>query len=241
MEHDTIYDRPLKPIPPFEFNEQVASVFDDMLQRSIPCYREIIGRQAQLIAEFYQEDARIYDLGCSTGNLGSALCAVMGKAPFHMMAVDNSAPMLAIYDERRQALPGSDRIELINDDITRIGIENASVVVVNFTLQFLSLADRDRLVDRIYRGLRPGGLLLFSEKIVHADEDFCRLQQDFYYRFKKENGYSALAIAQKREALEKVLIPETVADHLKRVTGAGFKRLDIWLKWFNFCSWLCRK
>ena len=50
-----------------------------------------------------------------------------------------------------------------------------------------------------------------------------------------------LAIAQKREALERVLIPETVADHLRRVTGAGFKRLDIWLKWFNFCSWICQK
>lgn len=241
MKRDTIYDNQQQPVPPFAFNDQVAAVFDDMLQRSIPLYGEIIQRQAQLMPAFYQENSRIYDLGCSTGNLGLAACEVMGDTPFHMIAVDNSASMLAIYDERRRALPAGDQIELVNDDVTRMPIENASVVIINFTLQFLSLANRDRLIDRVYRGLRPGGVLLFSEKIVHADEDFCALQQDFYYRFKRENGYSDLAIAQKREALEKILIPETVGDHLKRVNSAGFKRLDIWLKWFNFCSWTCQK
>jgi tRNA (cmo5U34)-methyltransferase len=158
-----------------------------------------------------------------------------------MIAVDNSSAMLTICDARRRDLTGGERIQLVCDDITGMAIEEASVVVINFTLQFLSLADRDRLVDRAYRGLRPGGLLLFSEKIIHADEGFDALQKDFYHRFKRENGYSELAIARKREALEKVLIPETVADHLRRLTGAGFRRMDIWLKWFNFCSWMCRK
>ena len=241
MKRDTIYDTHRQPVPPFEFNDQVAAVFDDMLQRSIPLYDEIIRRQAQLVAEFYIENTTIYDLGCSTGNVGLAICEAMGATPFRMIAVDNSAAMLAIYDERRRALPAGDRITLVDGDVTRTAIEDAGIVIINFTLQFLSLADRDRLIDRVYRGLRPGGLLLFSEKIVHADDDFCKLQQDFYYRFKRENGYSDLAIAQKREALERVLIPETVADHLRRVTGAGFKRLDIWLKWFNFCSWICQK
>jgi tRNA (cmo5U34)-methyltransferase len=241
MQRDTLYDDPRQPVVPFAFDDQVAAVFDDMVQRSIPLYGELIERQAQLIPSFYQDGSRIYDLGCSTGNLAAALCRTMGQRPFKMIAVDNSPAMLAICDTRRQELPGGKRIELVLDDIADMAIEEASVAVINFTLQFLSLADRDRVVDRVYRGLRPGGLLLFSEKIVHADEDFNTLQQDFYHRFKRENGYSELAIAQKREALEKVLIPETVADHLKRVTGAGFRRMDIWLKWFNFCSWMCRK
>ena len=241
MKRDTLYDNHRQPVPPFAFNDQVAAVFDDMIQRSIPLYGEIIQRQAELIPVFYQEGSRIYDLGCSTGNVGVAACETMGKTPFRMIAVDNSDAMLAIYDERRRALAAGDQIELVNDDITRMAIENASIVIINFTLQFLSPTDRDRLIERVYRSLRPGGLLLFSEKIVHADEEVGALQQDFYYRFKRENGYSDLAIAQKREALEKVLIPETVADHRQRVTAAGFKEPDIWLKWFNFCSWMCRK
>jgi tRNA (cmo5U34)-methyltransferase len=241
MQRDTLYDDPRQPVTPFVFDDQVATMFDDMAQRSIPLYRELIQRQAQLIPSFYQEDSCIYDLGCSTGNLGSALCETMGEHPFRMVAVDNSAAMLAIYETRRQAMTGGERIQLLKADVTGIAIEEASVVVINFTLQFLSLVERDRLVDRVYRGLRPGGLLLFSEKIIHADEGFDALQQEFYHRFKRESGYSELAIAQKREALEKVLIPETVGDHLKRVTGAGFRSMDIWLKWFNFCSWMCRK
>jgi tRNA (cmo5U34)-methyltransferase len=241
MQRDTLYDDLRQPVTPFAFDDRVAAVFDDMVQRSVPLYRELIDRQAQLMPSFYQEGSWIYDLGCSTGNLAAALCRTMGPRPFKMIAVDNSPAMLAIGDARRHDWPGGERIQLVCDDITATVIEEASVVVINFTLQFLSLADRDRLVDRVYRGLRPGGLMLFSEKIIHADEDFNALQQAFYHRFKRENGYSELAIAQKREALEKVLIPETVADHLKRVTGAGFRRMDIWLKWFNFCSWMCRK
>jgi tRNA (cmo5U34)-methyltransferase len=241
MKRDTLYDDRRQPVPPFEFNDQVASVFDDMIQRSIPLYHEIILRQAQLIKTCYQPGSRIYDLGCSTGNLGAAVCRAMDDAPFLMVAVDNSAAMLERYDQRRNKLSGGAQIELRNDNIARTAIEDASIVVINFTLQFLSLADRDRVVDRVYRGLRPGGMLLFAEKIIHADEELSDLQQAFYYRFKRENGYSDLAIAQKREALDKVLIPETVADHLKRVSGAGFRRMDIWLKWFNFCAWMCVK
>ena len=241
MKRDTLYDDHRQAVPPFEFNDQVASVFDDVIQRSIPLYAEIIRQQARLIKACYQPNSTIYDLGCSTGNLGAAVCMAMEETPFRMVAVDNSAAMLALYEKRRAELPGGAQIALCNDNIARMAIEDASIVVVNFTLQFLSLADRDRVVDRIYRGLRPGGIFLFSEKIIHADDDLNDLQQTFYYRFKRENGYSDLAIAQKREALEKVLVPETVADHLKRVSGAGFKRMDIWLKWFNFCSWMCVK
>jgi len=241
MKRDTLFDTHRQPVPPFAFNHEVAAVFDDMVRRSIPLYDEIIRHQAHLVQEFYQEHSRIYDLGCSTGNLGAAVCRVMGDTDFQLIAVDNSAAMLALCEAQRQSLSGGQRIELRNANVARTAIEDASVVIINFTLQFLSLADRDRLIDRVYRGLRPGGILLFSEKIIHADDDLNALQQAFYYRFKRENGYSDLAIAQKREALEKVLIPETAADHLKRVTSAGFKRLDIWLKWFNFCSWICLK
>jgi tRNA (cmo5U34)-methyltransferase len=115
------------------------------------------------------------------------------------------------------------------------------VVVLNFTLQFLPEKDRNGMITRVYKGLNPGGVLLFSEKITHADPELARLQQDFYYAFKRENGYTELEISQKREALEKILIPETLNQHMDRLQEAGFATVDIWQKWFNFASLIAIK
>lgn len=241
MSRDEIYQKPQSPVPPFEFDDQVADVFEDMLQRSIPFYREIIRRQAQLIRRFYRPGTAVYDLGCSHGNLGLAVSRQMGRTPFQMIAVDNSAPMLKKYAERLGADPRAGNIDLQCRDICETPIDNASVVVLNFTLQFLPPENRTTMMQRIFDGLIPGGILLFCEKVIHADADIAALQQETYYAFKKENGYSDLEISQKREALDKVLVPESMECHLRRLKDVGFQTFDVWLKWFNFAAWLAIK
>ncbi len=241
MAKDRIYEKPRATVPPFEFDEGVAGVFDDMLDRSIPLYREIIRRQAWLIRRLYQPGTRIYDLGCSNGNLGLALNRRMESQPFEMVAVDSSAPMLTAYAARLAAESASDRITLQCEDIARTRIEQASVVVLNFTLQFLAPEHRDAMIARIFRGLLPGGALLFCEKVIHTDTFTAGLQQEIYYNFKKENGYSDLEISQKREALEKVLFPEPLSRHRRRLADAGFTAIEVWLKWFNFAALLAVK
>ncbi|NNG00125.1 MAG: carboxy-S-adenosyl-L-methionine synthase CmoA [Desulfobacteraceae bacterium] len=241
MTRDTIFRQPRHPVPAFEFNEEVAAVFDDMIHRSVPLYSEIIRRQAQLIRRFYRPETRIYDLGCSNGNLGMAVARQFGESLFQMTAVDSSAPMI---DRCRRRLSGEnarDHIRLVCDDICNVPLENAGIVVINFTLQFLPMDQRDRLVTAVCAALPPGGLFLFSEKIKDARDEVTDLHMEFYHRFKKENGYSDLEISQKRDALENVLIPETTDDHLQRIKRAGFSGMDLWLKWFSFCSWICFK
>ena len=241
MTRDCLYQHPKSPLPPFEFDEQVARVFDDMIHRSIPFYTEIIGRQIDLIQQFYQPGTVIYDLGCSNGNLGIGLSRQMSGRPFQMVAVDNSAPMLKVFQERLTQLSAGQHITLQCEDICRTRIENASVVILNFTLQFVAPTARDAMLARIYEGLQPGGALLFCEKITHRHSVLAELQQAFYYAFKRENGYSDLEISQKRDALEKVLIPEPLDGHLGRLRRAGFKTMDIWQKWFNFMSLIAIK
>jgi tRNA (cmo5U34)-methyltransferase len=241
MAKDTIFSRPWDKVAPFEFNAQVAAVFDDMLGRSVPFYRECIVRQAQLAARFFQDGTRIYDLGCSNGNLGLALCRQMGERDFAMIAVDSSQPMLDSYRQRLSTQDGGERIVLEQGDIRQTVMENASVVIVNLTLQFLPLTDRDSLVERIHRALVPGGILLLTEKVGHESAALSALEQEFYYRFKEENGYSRMEISQKREALETVLIPETLEAHQGRLSRAGFGPLEVWLKWFNFAALLAQK
>ncbi|MDW7643476.1 MAG: carboxy-S-adenosyl-L-methionine synthase CmoA [Desulfuromonadales bacterium] len=241
MKQDKVFAEKKDQVEPFSFNEQVVRVFDDMIGRSVPLYRENIRRQAQLAARYYQPGSRIYDLGCSNGNLGLCLCQELAAVPFDMIAVDNSAPMLDAYQSRLQDHARQEDVQLLLGDVREIPLANASVIIVNLTLQFLPLTDRTALIGRIYEALRPGGILLLTEKVVHADAAFDAMQQEFYYRFKKENGYSQLEISQKREALENVLIPETLEDHVQRLRAAGFIRMDVWLKWFNFASLIGQK
>lgn len=240
MSEDSIYSQP-QSVAPFEFNERVVQVFDDMIHRSVPMYRESLLRQAQLASHFYQPDSRIYDLGCSNGNFGLQLISEMGDRPFTLEAIDNSQPMLDQYRERLTEVVHQDRINIHHASIEDVEMADASVVVINLTLQFLSVEVRDQLLQRVYDALRPGGVLLLTEKVVHQGAQLSALQQDWYYRFKKENGYSQLEISQKRDALENVLIPESCEQHQHRLHKVGFKQIDIWLKWFNFTSFICLK
>lgn len=228
-------------VQPFEFNETVASVFDDMISRSVPLYREIILQQARLAAKFYQAGTEIYDLGCSTGNFASSLISEMKDREFSLTAIDNSAPMIELFRKRISAFGGAGRVSTVLSDIMEIDFRVSSVFVANLTVQFIAPDKRDELIKRIYDSLVPGGILLLTEKTVNTDSGFAGLQQEFYYRLKEENGYSQIEITRKREALENVLVPETVETHIGRLNSAGFRAIEIWLKWFHFTSFVCRK
>jgi tRNA (cmo5U34)-methyltransferase len=240
-EKDKLYRKKRSAVVPFAFDDAVASVFDDMIHRSVPGYAEVIKQQARLAAGNYIPGTRIYDLGCSSGNLALAMAAEPALKNAIVCAVDNSLPMLKVFVER--TVPGRRTLHLhpLCMDICDVPVKNASVVVVNYTLQFIAPQARDALLAGIYRGVVPGGILLVAEKTVHSDPDMARLEQDFYFRFKKENGYSQLEISQKRDALENVLIPDSRETHLSRLTDVGFESVAVWFQWFNFSAFLARK
>lgn len=242
MNHeDSIYSQPQSTVAPFEFNDRVVQVFDDMITRSVPLYRESLCRQAQLAAHFYQQNSVLYDLGCSNGNFGMQFMQQMAPKPFKMVGIDTSQPMLDQYARRLKDDERSDDIELCLQPIECYPFKSTSVVVINLTLQFLDLDLRTKLLKQVYNALLPGGILLLTEKVVHQDQQLSQLQQDWYYRLKKENGYSQLEISQKRDALENILIPETIEQHQARLRQLGFNQIDVWLKWFNFASLVCIK
>lgn len=226
---------------PFEFNDTVASVFDDMIQRSVPFYSEIIKNQALLSSRFYKDNTKIYDLGCSNGNYASALISTMKDRNFKLTAIDNSSPMIDLFIKRTDAFGSAGRIEALVADIRDIVFEKSSVIVANLTLQFIPPKDRDDIINRIYESLIPGGIFLLTEKTVNESNELAELQQEIYYGFKEENGYSTIEISRKREALENVLIPETVKCHEKRLNNAGFEKIELWFKWYHFAAFLCVK
>lgn len=241
MNKDRVFAEKLTTITPFRFNEKVARVFDDMLVRSVPLYGEVLKQQARIARQYYKEGTQIFDLGCSHGNLGMLLLDCFGETAFKMTGVDSSWPMIQRFKKRLAVHDGHGSIELACAGIENIVISNASVVVINLTLQFLDKQKRDSLIQSACKGLCKGGILLLTEKTVHPDSQMNALEQEYYYQFKRENGYTDLEISQKRDALERVLVPETVAEHESRIRNAGFDLFNVWLKWFNFTSMIAVK
>ena len=235
-EKDRVYARPLSEVRPFEFNETVAAVFQDMISRSVPGY-ELLLRMIGLYAGiFVQPGSRVYDLGCS---LGEASLVIAGQAPdCEIVAVDNSTAMI---EKCRQHPAVANRIEWRCEDIRSTGIKNASMVVLNLTLQFLPPAERRPLLDVIFQGLNPGGVLVLSEKIEFTDPTENKRMQQLYAGFKKTMGYSELEISQKRNALENVLVPDTGEKHLERLQSLGFAEVFQCFRGFNFVSYLAIK
>jgi len=226
---------------PSEFNDTVATVFDDMIQRSVPFYYEIIKWQALLTIEHYIDGTAIYDLGCSNGNYASAVLTGMKDRYFSFIAVDNSKPMIDLFRKRIDGFGAGGRVEPVVSDIREISFRESSVITANLTLQFIPPSDRQKIIEKIYEALVPGGIFLLTEKTVNINDEAAALQQKIYYRFKEENGYSMMEINRKREALENVLIPETVECHYERLMSAGFRKIELWFKWFHFAAFLCVK
>ena len=231
---DTIYATPREAIDRFAFDDNVASVFPDMIQRSVPGYSTIIAMTGVLADRYAIKGSRCYDLGCSLGASSFAMAQHLADRQCRIVAVDNSEAMLSRLTERLGDSPVP--VDTICADIRDVAIQEASVVVLNFTLQFLEPASRDSLLQKIYSGMTTGGILVLSEKICFADPHLQDLNTDLHHAFKKSNGYSDLEIAQKRSALENVLQPETLDAHEQRLRHAGFSSVDVWFQCFNFAS-----
>ncbi len=225
---------------PFRFDASVARVFPDMLKRSIPGYTASIEAIGSLAARYVRAGSNCYDLGCSLGAATLAMRQGIREPGCHIVAIDMAPAMIErckeiiAEDDRRSA--ATTTVDVVEGDILEANIVNASMVVLNYTLQFLSLGDRDAVMQRICAGMIEGGLLVLSEKVVDEDPKIERLLFDLHHEHKRRNDYSALENSRKRAALENVLIPETVAAHRKRLADVGFSHSAVWLRYFNFVS-----
>jgi tRNA (cmo5U34)-methyltransferase len=239
MKEDTIYITD-DGSEPFRFDDRVARVFPDMLRRSIPGYAASIEAIGSLASRYVRAGTNCYDLGCSLGAATIAMRQGIQEPGCRIVAVDSAPAMI----ERAEEIAATDidppalmtDVDFVLGDIRDIEIANASMVVLNYTLQFLPPEDRDELLQLICEGLNAGGLLVLSEKVVDENPEMEKLLVELHHEHKRRNNYSALEISRKRAALENVLIAETVATHRARLQKAGFSHSAVWLRYFNFVS-----
>ncbi len=230
-----------KPVEDFTFGEKVAAVFDDMLNRSVPFYQEIQRMIAEMAGDFATPDSNIYDLGCSTGTTLLNLDGIVGPG-VKFIGVDYSPDMLTRCRQKLAEHGFQHDHELICADLNQgVCIQNASIVLMVLTLQFIRPLYRDTLVKAILQGLNENGCLILVEKVLGEDSVFNRLFINYYYCLKKRHGYSGLEIAQKREALENVLVPYKLLENREMLLRAGFRFCDVFFKWYNFCGLVALK
>ena len=241
MEKDALFDQKRKIVPDFDFGQDTAKVFDDMLDRSVPFYQEVQRMMSEIASDFAVPGTNLYDLGCSTGNTFLLIDKAVPK-DVTFVGIDSSEEMLKKAEEKFKQCGFSRKYELIPFDLNKgIPIMDASVVIMNLTLQFIRPLFRRKVIQDVAEGLNQGGCLILIEKVLSPSSTVNRLFIKYYYEFKKRNGYSELEIAQKREALENVLIPYHLEENKELLLANGFKACDIFFKWYNFCGMLALK
>ena len=238
---DEVFSKAFASSSDFRFSSDVAQVFDDMVSRSVPYYPEMQRMIAELAADHAQEGTAVYDLGCSTGTTLQMMSErIDGSVRF--VGIDDSRDMLAKCDAKLKQSGFERPYELRYADLNEgLSIDNASVVVLCLTLQFVRPMFRDRLLRSIFEGMVPGGVLLLVEKILTENSNFNRDFIKYYYDYKRRQNYSEMEISQKREALENVLIPYRLTENVSMLKEAGFSSCEVFFKWYNFCGVIAKK
>jgi len=236
QKHDTLYANPLKKVADFTFDESVVDVFPDMIQRSVPGYETIVHTIGELARTRVQPHSRVYDLGCSLGAASLSVARATQEVECEIIGIDNSEAMVERCRRMVQAFNLPNPIKIIQQQAQDTDISNASMVVMNFTLQFIPQEDRKSLLQHIYNGLNNKGILVLSEKIKHPTVAGNELLVDLHHQFKRSNGYSELEVSQKRAAIENVMLTDTFNEHEQRLKEVGFNDVVMWFKCYNFTS-----
>ena len=241
MRKDKLFRKHQRLIKDFTFGKQTSVVFDDMLDRSVPFYAEIQRMLSEIAADFAVEGTNLYDLGCSTGNTFITLDPVVPK-DVRFIGVDSSQEMLNRAREKFKQHGLARECDLVCADLNQgIQVTNASMVVMNLTLQFIRPLYRHQLMSSIASGMHPQSCLVLIEKVLSKNSMLNRLFIKYYYAFKERQGYSRIEIAQKREALENVLIPYRIEENIELLLSSGFSECDVFFKWYNFCGIIALK
>jgi len=221
----------------FQFDAKVANVFDDMVSRSVPLYDETQKSALTLAKNFAAPDSNVYDIGSSTGTLLMNFSEIVGDKSVKYIGIDNSGPMVDKAKDKYAKSGNEYDIDFICGNVEKeSSIENASVIFMTYTLQFIRPLQRQSVVEKLYNSLQPNGALILVEKVLGNNSLFNRLYIDLYYNYKAQVGYSDKEIKQKREALENVLIPYRIDENIELLERSGFDSIDIFFKWFNWAG-----
>ncbi len=240
-QRDEVFSKSLSHIPEFQFDERVTRVFEDMIKRSVPGYDLLIYLIGLYTQVFVTDESSVYDLGCSTGVATCMVASINKNNNVNIVAIDSSEAMISQCEMNLKEAGVLNNVNLICGDLNDTLINNASMVILNLTLQFIEPNNRQNVLQSIYNGLNQGGVLVLSEKVFFTDPILNTSMIELHQAFKKTQGYSELEISQKRTSLENILIPDSKDQHIARLKGIGFSQVFLCFQCLNFVSFLAIK
>ena len=239
---DTIYSDPQEQFRPFQFDQRVAHAFNDMISRSVPYYQDLQTLVLRLLEPYLQADHTILDCGCATGTSIHSISTAFPKLPLTFYGIDNSNSMLDSAKQTCRHLPNHQSVhfECVSLE-TWTSIPDHNITLLILTLQFLDPKNRLSFLQRLSEKAESGSIIILIEKIAIPNPNLSRHYTDLHHGFKKDQGYSDLEIAQKRDAIETVLIPLSLEENLTLLHQAGYTKTDVFFKWLNFAGILAIK
>ncbi|MFH1680138.1 MAG: methyltransferase domain-containing protein [Candidatus Eisenbacteria bacterium] len=223
----------------WKFDGQVAENFDSHVRKSVPLYEEVQSMVVDMSEWFVAEGSTVYDIGSSTGETIALLMEKhSGKKTVRFIGIESSAAMIP----RARAKCRGRNVRFVNKDVMDVPrLAGADFVYSLYTIQFLPLKHRTKLLSRIHRDLSEGGVFLVVEKIraeAPATED---MWLELYWDFKSGRGLTDDMILQKARSLRGVLFPLTLGENVRLLEEAGFANIEVFFKWFNFAGLIALK
>ena len=237
MKKDNLYNKNIPRNHKFIFDNDVTNVFEDMVNRSVPGYEFLIENIGYIAKKFYQPNTNIYDLGSSLGACSISVAEKIQNFTGIIYAIDSSEAMIKACKKNIN----NKSIKLIKSDISEIEMINSSVIILNLTIQFISVDKRTELLKKFFNQLNKNGVIIITEKIISDkknDDDFSKSFHDF---FKLNKGYSKEEIDRKKIALKDIMKIESEKQHEDRFKEIGCDNFYKWFQCYNFVSWVLVK
>ena len=236
-QNDRIYDQKRDYIP-FAFSQDVVNVFNDMISRSVPGYWLSNLGIGGMTKRYAQPNSNIYDLGCSLGASSLSILAQEAKNGAHLIAVDASLPMIQRLQNTLHYHHWHQEVQVHHRDILEFPIQNASVVILHYTLQFIPPHKRTTLLSRIRSALNEDGVLLISEKIRFDHKEHENEIRTWHHDYKAAQGYSTLEIKQKARDIQYSMQTDTLNTLQDRIMRAGYSKCTLWMRCYGFSSFV---
>jgi tRNA (cmo5U34)-methyltransferase len=211
------------------FNAAAAD-YDKLRRILIPCFDDFYGTAIEVIPFTRTASLKVLDLGAGTGLYSAMVQAIFPNAEFTLL--DLAAEMLERAKTRFSEMGKSPRI-LIGDYIKTDLAGPYDLIISGLSIHHLSDLDKERLYQRIYKALKPGGMFVNADQVLGKTPELENCYQQHWLDSVRALGISDEELNAAKKRMEYDCMA-TLDAQLSWLESAGLQDVDCWYKNFSF-------